>query len=390
MNIAFIHTVFPGGGAERVTRDIAAGILRSNQDDYSFFVYTPNVRSEILTKEYSGCFRKISSYSSSDEENEIRRLIEEDKIDVIVQIARRVRGIGRIRKATGCRVVFANHGEPFHTRYEIMLRRQRNAMRRFMWRCGLKYIYDDLGLAMLKSVRSCRRDYDMSDVYTVLCDDYRSTICKRIGIREEDSHMVVINNSEPAVSDICYDKENMVLFAGRFEMFSKRIDRLLRIWGGVMDALPDWRLVLAGDGPGLDQMKTMAVEMRLKNVEFVGFRSDMSSLYRRASILCLTSQTEGWGLCLTEAQANGVIPIAFDCSAAVRYILSPDKENGFLITPFDESEFASVLIEVAGMSETEKMKLRKNVVEKSKSYSPAVIADKWKVVFDELMQNKYA
>lgn len=140
-----------------------------------------------------------------------------------------------------------------------------------------------------------------------------------------------------------------------------------------------------GQGDGLQPMKAMAEDLKLKNIEFTGYQEDMSPLYRKASILCLTSQTEGWGLCLTEAQANAVIPIAFACTAAVRYILSPDRVNGFLVTPFDEDEFASTLMQVASMNEDDMMVLRRNVVEKSRSYSPEVVSGQWKCVFEGLI-----
>jgi glycosyltransferase involved in cell wall biosynthesis len=384
MNIAFVHTVFPGGGAERVTRDIASGILNSSPEGYSFFVYTPSVREVILTEDYSRCFKGISEYSCRNEEKEIEELVRRDGIDVIVQIARRLKGIEGIRKRTGCKVVLANHGEPFHLRYEIIHRRQRKPWRRFLWNMGLRYIYEDFGYAMRRSVRSCMKDYRSCDVYTVLCEDYRTRICEELGLSASEAHIVAINNSEPVVEDVCFDKEKMFLFSGRFEQFSKRVDRLMRIWGKVQDRLPDWRLVLAGDGYDLQMIKDMASEMNLKNIEFIGFQDDMAPLYRKASVLCLTSQTEGWGLCLTEAQANGVIPVAFASTAAVRYILSPDGENGFLVENFDEDEFASVLVKLAEADEDHIMQLRRNVVAKAKTYSPDVIAAQWKEVFDSL------
>jgi glycosyltransferase involved in cell wall biosynthesis len=342
------------------------------------------VREDILTEEYSRCFKGISQYSYKNEEKEIEELVRRDKIDVIVQIARRLKGMEGIRQRTGCKVILANHGEPFHLRYEIIHRRQKNPWRRFLWKMGLRYVYEDLGYAMRRSVKSCLKDYLSCDVYTVLCEDYKTRICKVLGIPAEDSHIVAINNSETIVEDVCYDKEKIVLFSGRFEQFSKRVDRLMRIWGKVQDRMPEWRLVLAGDGYDLQMIKDMAVEMNLKNVEFVGFQDDMTPFYRKASILCLTSQTEGWGLCLTEAQANGVIPVAFASTEAVRYILSPSGTNGFLVENFDEDAFAAVLVSLAAEDDEYIMQLRRNVVAKAKTYSPDVISGQWKAVFDRL------
>ena len=126
----------------------------------------------------------------------------------------------------------------------------------------------------------------------------------------------------------------------------------------------------------------------IKRVRFEGRHADVSPFYREASILCLTSQTEGWGLCLTEAQANGVIPIAFGCTDGVKTILSPSGKNGFIVPPFDEDRFARTLLKVAHMPEEDKLALRRNCVEKSLEYSPEVIAGKWRTIFDYLHMTK--
>ena len=111
----------------------------------------------------------------------------------------------------------------------------------------------------------------------------------------------------------------------------------------------------------------------------------MTQLYRKASILCLTSQTEGWGLCLTEAQANGVIPIAFGCTGGIREILSPDGVNGFIIKPFDEDNYAAVLKDIAKMDEKERMALRHNAVNHVKKFSLSETAKKWDSLFSSII-----
>lgn len=383
MNIAFVHTVFPGGGAERVTRDIARGICTEAPGEYSFFVYTPNVKEELLSEDYSRWFKGISKYDFASESSDLERLIFRDKIDVLVMIARRVQGLTKIRKETSCKIIFANHGEPFHQRYEIIQRKKAKCRSEFKWKL-LSLLYEDLGFAEYKAKRQCAKDYRLCDVYTVLCDEYKTKICTELGLNADSSHIAVINNSEEQVEDVCFSKEKIVLFSGRFEQFSKRIDRLMRIWKKASGQIPEWKLILAGDGCDFKMIKDMAAEMELKNIEFLGFQSDMSELYRRSSILCLTSQTEGWGLCLTEAQANGVIPIAFACTDAVKYILSPSGVNGFLVDCFDEEQYADVLVSLAKADAQYRLKLQKNVVEKAKMYSPTRIANQWKSVFDSL------
>ena len=79
---------------------------------------------------------------------------------------------------------------------------------------------------------------------------------------------------------------------------------------------------------------------------------------------------------LTEAQANVIVPIAFECSDGVKSILSPNEINGLLIPPFDLEAYAKKLLFVMNNTEARK-RIQKNVIEKSKSYSPEVIGEKW-------------
>ena len=386
MNIAFIHTIFPGGGAERISRDIAMSINAGFPSKYNFFIFAHIIIEEALTEEYNTPFKSIDTCPiGKSETRAIESLVKKHSIDAIVLISRRIHDIKGFRKRCGCKVVFANHGEPFHLRYELALNRRNNRFKDLMWKLYRRKLYEDWGYALYKAKRSCIKDYENCDKYVVLCSEYKDIICKELGLAPGKDHISVINNPEREVSDVCYDKQDIILFSGRLEQFSKRVDRLLRIWGKVMDDLPEWRLLIAGEGADRELLRRMAREMGLKRIEFIGYQKDMTQLYRKASILCLTSQTEGWGLCLTEAQANGVIPIAFGCTGGIREILSPDGVNGFIIKPFDEDNYAAVLKDIAKMDEKERMALRHNAVNHVKKFSLSETAKKWDSLFSSII-----
>ena len=100
-------------------------------------------------------------------------------------------------------------------------------------------------------------------------------------------------------------------------------------------------------------------------------------------MLCLTSTFEGWGLCLTEAQAHGVIPFAFGCSAGVKEILSPSGVNGYIIPPFSIRKYARSL--VALLNNPSRIKeMQMNVIQKSKKYSTEAVGLSWLCLFDSL------
>ena len=95
----------------------------------------------------------------------------------------------------------------------------------------------------------------------------------------------------------------------------------------------DWSLIIVGGGRQLDEMRQLAANLKLVNVKFEGFQ-DPKSYYERASIFCMTSSYEGFGIVLVEAMQYGVVPMAFNSYISVTDII----ENGvmvFLIEPFD-------------------------------------------------------
>lgn len=62
----------------------------------------------------------------------------------------------------------------------------------------------------------------------------------------------------------------------------------------------------------------------MERVVFTGWQ-DPESFYRDASILCLTSDFEGWGMVLTEAMTFGAVPVAFNSYAAITDIIDDGK-----------------------------------------------------------------
>lgn len=387
--IAFIHNRFPAGGAERITIDIASYLSRYG--NYEVYVYASRIAEELITDDIRKVLtvRQIPAMTvRSKRAKEIARLIKQDGVGILVQVAKAVPGIRDIVAKTGVKTVVSCHGEPFWQRYAIVNRRQKGVFRKILWKMFNRKRYSDGSLSMAKAVKRTMKEYNSCDAYTVLCESYKNETIAALGLDPAASHIFAIENPEYSVSDVNYDKEKIVLFCGRFENWSKRIDRLLRIWGKVQDLMPDWRLVLVGNGENWDMLRKMADRMGLKRVHFEGRKTNVADYYRKASVVALTSQTEGWPLALTEAQAQGCVAIAFDCSSGVKEVLAADKGCGIVVPSFDEDRYAEELVRISGMSDDEIMTIRRNAVKKSSLYAPEIIAEKWKALFDMLESDK--
>lgn len=385
--IAFIHDRFPIGGAERVTLDIC-NYLYKNSPDYRCYVFANSFDEESLSKRLVGKIELRQIPRKAERSKAVEKLIVEEGINLIILVVRPLPDTKGISERTGCKVVFANHGEPFWQRYSIIKEQKRKLFNRLFWHFGIERKYVNGGKAFAMAVEQTREHYNCCDAYTVLCEGYRQAISKELGLNAEDSKIHAIENSERIVDNVTYEKEKIIMYCGRLYNNTKRLDRLMRIWGKVHHQLPDYRLMIVGDGRYARTIRREIAKKKLQRVEMLGWQPNVEQFFRKASIVCLTSQTEGWPLSLTEAQAHGCIPIAFGCSDGVKDILSPLGTNGFIVTPFDEDEYACTLLKIAAMSDEERLAIRKSAVAKRACYSPEIILEKWKRLFDDLL-NKY-
>ena len=384
--IAFVHEVFPGGGAERVTLDIARYLFENNSG-YQCYVFTPKIMDELYTNEMKKYIKVLPVRKNKKKRSEdVELLINKEGINLIVQSVYPLIDIKGICARTGCKSVFANHGEPFWERYSIINRRRKSFIYRPLWRIYWKRHFIDKGHARNMAIERAKKYYDDCDAYVVLCNDYKLGTCEAFNINPNHSKIHAIENSERVVKEVTFSKEKIIMFCGRLENTSKRLDRLLRIWGKVQHCLPDYKLLIVGDGNYRKDMERQIAQEQLERVDLVGKQTNVEPYYRKASIVCLTSQTEGWPLCMTEAQAHGCIPVAFGCTAGICDVLSPSGVNGFIVTPFDEDEYAETLAHIATMSEDKQEAIRRSAVAKRAKYAPEIIMKKWVDLFDELLE----
>lgn len=380
-NIAFIHNKFPAGGAERITIDIAQYLTKCDKTNnkYKIYVFTTSENKSLYNNTLSEYITIVKiSGSTIAKSRDIEKLINKLNINILVQVVDYIYDIAGIWKRTGIKLVFANHGEPFWQRYSIIARRQNTFLKKILWKLLWNRIYPDDkgGKAKQMAIKRSFKIYNSCDIYTVLCDSYKKQTCSVFGITPKDSHIVAIENLEKIRENVNYDKENTILFCGRLDNRYKRIDRVLRIWAMIQDRLNDWNLEIVGDGPDRKELEQLSAKLKLKRISFEGEHKDIQQYYDKASILVLTSQSEGWGLCLTEAQASGVIPIAFACSAGVEEVINKSGEYGFTVESFDENKFAETLINVTSLPKKDIDRIRHNAVAFRAKFSPEIIAEK--------------
>ena len=126
--------------------------------------------------------------------------------------------------------------------------------------------------------------------------------------------------------------------------FEKNIDFLLHMLLHVRTRHPDAMLLIAGEGPALPHLQSLARSLLLEaHVKFVGYLDRATTLldcYRAGDVFVFASRTETQGLVLLEAMALGV-PVVALAEMGTLDILEAGK--GALIAAADEQAFADTV-----------------------------------------------
>lgn len=120
----------------------------------------------------------------------------------------------------------------------------------------------------------------------------------------------------------------LLLYIGRLSA-EKEIDRIKP----VLEAIPNARLALVGDGPNREQLET---HFAGTHTHFVGYLAgeELASAYASADVFVFPSRTETLGLVLLEAMAAGC-PVVAANAGGIPDIVT-DGENGYLFDPKDD------------------------------------------------------
>jgi len=226
-------------------------------------------------------------------------------------------------------------------------------------------------------------------VATVLLSErFRAGFLKHFSRENDAGRIVAISNpaSFPRSEVDFSKKERELLFVGRMENAAKRVDLLLKIWAKLEVRFPDWSLRLVGDGNDLPANKKLAETLGLRRAFFEGFQNP-ENYYREASIFCMTSAYEGFGMVLVESAAFGCVPVAFDSFAAVRDIIS-DGENGVLVPAFDLDAYAEKLAQLMSDNALRERLAQTALSQIPEKFSAQKIGSLWEKLFEEIKANR--
>lgn len=224
--------------------------------------------------------------------------------------------------------------------------------------------------------------YPFADAITVLTrHDYKLWKNKYRGVVRMPNPC----ESLDTLNTVDVEKRKVVLAAGRVTSWHlKGFDNLIRSWCKICDDYPDWTLQIAGttDEKSVNTLMDIVKQNNGKNVELLGFRSDVYDLMSKSEIYVLSSRREGLPMTLIEAMSKGCCCVSFDVETGPADIIVNGK-NGILVKNQDIDELAKALREVMGDDE-KRHQLANNAPQGVQSYEVWNVIRRWDILFKKL------
>jgi len=139
-------------------------------------------------------------------------------------------------------------------------------------------------------------------------------------------------------------RESIILYAGTL-IPRKAPDLLIRAMPEILARLPDYRLVLVGEGEMRPALESLAAELNLgEKVMFVGTQTQqqVGEWMRKSGVFVLPSYEEGQGVVLVEALASGT-PCVGTTAGGIPDVVTEDV--GAVVPPGDVSALAQAIIQ---------------------------------------------
>jgi glycosyltransferase involved in cell wall biosynthesis len=168
------------------------------------------------------------------------------------------------------------------------------------------------------------------------------------------------------------------LACGRFDKL-KGFSRLIAMFEGLKQRLPDWDLVIVGDGEDRELLQAQVRQANLGGrVSFPGWVADMESAFRSADLFVFPSVSEGFALVLAEAMACGLPCLSYDCKVGPSEIIR-QGQDGMLVSLGDEAAFSSAMLRLAE-NDDERRRLAAGCASVLSRFSEATIQPLWEKV----------
>lgn len=330
------------GGLDRVTEMLAD---RFAADGHRVYYLSAVNRGEIDQARQHFLPDSTDIFSKANQDY-LDRFLSDHDIDVLINQEGNVNMCIPLTKRAGLRVFTCLHFNPSYINDNHMMTRYRNSNPLMRHLGSLVYNIkplNDMALGELNKHLGAnyKANLEWTDRFILLSPRFRRVLVDILPDHENIEKIEAIHNPAATVDSLpSFPREKTILYVGRLDNNFKRIDVIIKDMGVVLEANPDWKFIICGDGPDREYLTQLA-RATSDRIILAGY-CDPTDYYRKASVIVMrSSRSEGWGMVLIEAMSHGVVPVAALTYASLPDIIDSDI-NG-LITENTSEDFCNKL-----------------------------------------------
>lgn len=316
MRIVFFIGGLSGGGAERVTCNLASHLANSGHyvtimtmsDDESTYMIDNKVKRNTLLMEKE---RRSFLYNSSLRFFRLCKHLWCDEVDVyIVMLPITTIMLLQLRKLTKSKIIAAERVDP--SNYSIQKQKE------------------------------LRKLAKKANGWIFQTDEERNWYGKSTG---EAKVKIIPNAINPDFIKEPYlgKRKKTIVSAGRLTTQKNHI-LLIKAFAQICSGYSDYQLVIYGDGNLKTEYEKIAEVLGVKNkIILPGYTTNIGEKIKDASMFVLSSDYEGMPNALMEAMALGIPCVSTDCDGGGARFLIKNEKNGLLVPKGDIGALADAM-----------------------------------------------
>ncbi|KWU54356.1 glycosyl transferase [Bacillus mycoides] len=143
-----------------------------------------------------------------------------------------------------------------------------------------------------------------------------------------------------------YKSQDFLMFYAAEFNKNKNQNFLIHVLAQLKNEMPHAKLLLAGEGPLMEECKKIATQLGVTNmVHFLGYRNDIASLLQMSDLAVASSYREGLPVNIMEAMACGLPVVATDNRGHRELIIN--NKNGWIV---DRDDIKAMADRIKGIS----------------------------------------
>ena len=159
----------------------------------------------------------------------------------------------------------------------------------------------------------------------------------------------------------------------------KRFDRLIDAFSRIAEQIPQWSLVIWGEGPERARLEAQRDALGLAGrVRLPGTTPAPGTWVETVDVFVLSSEFEGWANVIMEAMAAGLPVVSFDCPFGPREMIE-DGESGILVENGSVDALAEAVLRVVKDEDLQR-RLGAAAARTSERFAMETVAAQWEAV----------